>query len=62
MKGDKEEFAKLLNVEDIEEEEAELDDLTPPFPILQMSLDQLIAYFSKLMKRLANLLLGKLQI
>ena len=25
MKGDKEEFAKLLNVEDIEEEEAELD-------------------------------------
>ena len=25
VKGDKEEFAKLLNVEDIEEEEAELD-------------------------------------
>ena len=62
MKGDKEEFAKLLNVEDIEEEEAELDDLTPPFPILQMSLDQLIAYFSKLMKRLANLLVRKRQL
>ena len=62
MKGDKEEFANLLNVEDIEEEEAELDDLTPPFPILQMSLDQLIAYFSKLMKRLANLLVKKRQI
>ena len=57
----------LLNVEDIKEEEgeeeAELDDLTPPFPILQMSLDhQLIAYFSKLMKRLANLLVRKRQI
>ena len=37
------EFAKLLHLENMEEEEAEeegeLDDLTPPFPILQMSLD-----------------------
>ena len=29
-----------------EEEEADLDDLTAPFSILQMSLDQLTAYFS----------------
>ena len=59
-KGDREEFAKLLHLEDmeeeeVEEEEGELDDLTPPFPILQMSLDQLTAYFAKLMKRLLEM-------
>ena len=60
VKGDREEFAKLLNVEDIEEEEEEEEggefaDLTPPVPILQMSLDELTAYFSKLMKRLLDM-------
>lgn len=57
-KGDKEEFARLLNLDDMEEEEVEeeeLGDLTPPFPIIQMSLDQLTAYFSKLIKRLLEM-------
>ena len=62
LKNDKLAFGRLLNVEaDAIEEEGEglqdddVDDLTPPLPILQMGLDQLTSYFAKLMKRLLQM-------
>ena len=63
LKGDKKEFARLLKIDlEAEEEggegggeEEDLDDLTPPLPILQMGLDQVTPYFAKLMKRLLQM-------
>ena len=64
-KEDKKEFANLLKidmedneVEDEDEDNEEIDltaklgDITPPVPILQMSLDEITTYFAKLIKRL----------